>query len=101
MSKSISTLWFCLISSSAVLRMDKVFKPKKSILITPASSITFPSICVTHKSESAAVVTGIKSVKSLGAMMIPAACVPVFLTLPSNLSASCKILVRKSPSVLL
>ena len=72
-SKSMVMPWFCLINSSAVFKIESVFKPKKSILSTPASSITLPSICVTHKVESLAVATGIISVKSLGAIMIPAA----------------------------
>ena len=67
--------------------MDKVFKPKKSILITPAFSIIFPSYCVMSKSTSLLVATGINSLKSLGAIMIPAACIPVPLTEPSNISA--------------
>ena len=65
-----------------------VFKPKKSILITPASSITLPSYCVTSRSESFATATGIMSVKSFGAMIIPAACIPVPRTEPSSTMAS-------------
>ena len=96
LSKSILIPWFCLISSSAVFKIERVFNPKKSILITPASSITDPSIWVTHKSESLAVATGIISVKSLGAIIIPAACIPVLRMEPSNFSASCNTNALKS-----
>ena len=41
--------------------------------MTPASSITLPSNWVTNKSESFATATGIKSVKSQGAIIKPAA----------------------------
>ena len=43
-----------------------------------------------------AVATGIISVKSLGAIMIPAACIPVLRIEPSKRSASCKTAARKS-----
>ena len=73
--------------------MDNVFNPRKSILITPAFSITLPSICVSHKLDSLEVATGMSSIKSFGAMIIPAACTPVLRTEPSSRSASCKTLL--------
>ena len=76
--------------------MLNVFKPRKSILITPASSIEPPSICVNHNSDSLEVATGKRSVRSFGAMMMAEACIPVFLTEPSNTSASCNILLCRS-----
>ena len=72
--------------------MVRVFSPRKSILITPASSITLPSIWVSHKWESLEVATGIRSVRSCGAMMMPAAWIPVLRTEPSSRSASCSTL---------
>ena len=42
--------------------MVSVFNPRKSILITPASSITFPSYCVTSNGESLEMATGIEFV---------------------------------------
>ena len=39
--------------------------------------------------EAFATQTGINSIRSFGAIMIPAACMPVFRTEPSSLSASC------------
>ncbi len=83
-------------STNAFLMMLSVFNPRKSILITPASSITLPSICVSHSSESFEVQTGIKSVKSFGAMIIPAAWIPVLRTEPSRISASCKMRAGRS-----
>ena len=58
--------------------------------------MTDPSICVTHKVESFAVATGMISVKSLGAMMIPAAWMPVLRIEPSKRSASCNTAALKS-----
>ncbi len=84
---SIVTPWFSLIMSRAFLMIVSVLRPRKSIFITPASSIMLPSICVTHRSDSFDVHTGISVVRSVGAMMIPAAWIPVFLTEPSRRSA--------------
>ena len=96
LSMSISTPWFSLIKFSASLMMVNVFKPRKSILITPASSMILPSNWVTNKSESLEVATGIISVKSCGAMIIPAAWIPVLRTDPSRTKASFKTFARRS-----
>ncbi len=64
-----------------------VFNPKKSIFNNPALSTTLLSNWVTSKSESFEIVTGINSVISLGVIITPQACVPVFLTEPSITSA--------------
>ena len=80
-----------LIFSRASLIIDKVFKPKKSILISPVSSITEPSYCVTSifspVSLSSAVLTGTQSVISSRQMIVPQACTPVLRTFPSNIFA--------------
>ena len=94
-SISIAISWFCFISERAVFKMLSVFNPRKSIFITPASSIEPPSICVSQSSDSFEVATGNKSVKSFGAMMMADAWIPVFLTDPSRISASCNILLCK------
>ena len=77
--------------STASLMMDKVFSPKKSILIKPVSSITEPSYWVTSifspVSLSSAVLTGTQSVMSSRQMMVPQACTPVLRTLPSSILA--------------
>ena len=78
--------------------MVRVLRPKKSILITPASSITEPSYCVSRSSESFTVATGIISVRSEGAMMIPAACTPVPRTEPSSTIASRRTILSAVPS---
>jgi hypothetical protein len=85
------------IYSNAIVALDqrqcifddgKGFKPKKSILITPAFSMMLPSNCVISRFTSFTAQTGISSVRSLGAMMIPAAWIPVLRTEPSSFSAS-------------
>ena len=96
LSISILTSWFCFMRIKAVFRILKVLSPKKSIFITPASSIEPPSICVNHNSDSFEEATGKRSVKSFGAIIIADACIPVFLTDPSRISASCKIVLFKS-----
>ena len=70
--------------------MESVFSPRKSILISPVSSITFPSYCVTMvfslESEllSTAVLTYTQSVMSSRHIMTPQACTPVLRTVPSS-----------------
>ena len=51
-------LTIAMINSKAVFKMERVFKPKKSIFNNPALSATELSNWVTYKSESLAVVTG-------------------------------------------
>ena len=71
--------------------MDKVFKPKKSILISPVSSMTEPSYWVTSISSpvslSFAVLTGTTSEISYRPMMTPQAWTPVLRTFPSSICA--------------
>ena len=89
MSKTIPLL--CLMFSTASLIIERVFKPKKSILINPVSSMTEPSYWVTNifspVSLSSAVLTGTQSVISSRQIIVPQACTPVLRTLPSNILA--------------
>ena len=77
--------------STASLMIERVFSPKKSILISPVSSITEPSYCVTSifspVSLSSAVETGTQSVMSSRQMIVPQAWTPVLRTLPSSILA--------------
>ncbi len=79
------------IFSTASLIMDKVFSPRKSILISPVSSMTDPSYWVTSifspVSLSSAVLTGTQSVISSRQIIVPHACTPVPRTLPSSILA--------------
>ena len=79
------------IFSTASLMIDNVFKPRKSILISPVSSITEPSYWVTSISSpvslSSAVLTGTQSVISSRQIIVPQACTPVPRTLPSSILA--------------
>ena len=90
-STSTSTLRLKRIFSTASLIIDKVFKPRKSILINPVSSITEPSYWVTSifspVSLSSAVLTGTQSVISSRQIIVPQACTPVPRTLPSSILA--------------
>ena len=62
----------------------RVFNPRKSIFNNPACSTTALSNCVTNKSESFAVAMGTKFLISSGVIITPQACIPVFLSEPSN-----------------
>ncbi len=75
---------------TASMIIDRVFKPRKSILISPVSSITRPSYWVTSSfpsSLSTAVLTGTQSEILSRHMITPQACTPVPRTLPSSFSA--------------
>ncbi len=77
----------CLTFATASIMIDRVFRPRKSILIMPVSSITLPSYCVTstlEPSESVAVDTGTQSVMSSRPIITPHACTPVLRTFPSS-----------------
>ena len=79
-----------LIFSTASRMIDRVFSPRKSILMRPVSSMTLPSYCVTitlEPSLSVAVLTGTQSVMGSRPMMTPQAWTPVLRTLPSSFSA--------------
>ena len=71
--------------------MDRVLRPKKSILMRPVSSMTLPSYCVTSSfspvSLSSAMLMGTWSVMSSRQMIVPQACTPVLRTLPSSIFA--------------
>ena len=71
--------------------MERVFSPRKSILINPVSSITEPSYWVTSifspVSLSSAVLTGTQSVISSRQIIVPQACTPVPRTFPSSILA--------------
>ncbi len=71
--------------------MDSVLRPRKSILISPVSSITEPSYCVTSifslVSLSSAVLMGTTSDMSVWPMITPQACTPVLRTFPSSMAA--------------
>ena len=78
--------------STASLRIDRVFSPKKSIFISPVSSITLPSYCVHSSflpgfSLSSAVDTGTQSLMASRQMIVPQAWMPVLRTLPSSILA--------------
>ena len=71
---------------------ERVFSPRKSILMSPVDSITCPSYCVTGtffsgKSGSEAVDTGTQSSMGLRQMMKPQAWMPVLRTVPSSILA--------------
>ena len=89
-SMSMSMPWFSLMLARASLMMERFFSPRKSILISPVSSMTPPSYWVTmifSPSLSVAVLTGTQSVMSSRPMITPQACTPVLRTLPSSFSA--------------
>ena len=82
----------CFTTLHASLSSDRVFSPRKSILMSPVDSMTCPSYCVTGtfrplKSGSSAVDTGTQSLIGLRQMMKPQACMPVPLTVPSSILA--------------
>ncbi len=91
-SMSMSMPCVALMLARASRIIERVFKPKKSILMRPVDSITLPSYCVTMRSSpvslSTAVLTGTQSVMSSRPMMTPHACTPVLRTLPSSLRAN-------------
>ena len=76
--------------------MVSVFKPRKSILSSPASSTTELSNWVTKKSESFALVIGTNSEISLGVIITPHAWIPVFLKEPSKRLACFRVCADKS-----
>ena len=78
--------------STASLSMDKVLSPRKSIFISPVSSMTCPSYCVARSlwpgsDLSSAVLTGTQSLMASRQMMVPQACIPVPRTVPSSIFA--------------
>ena len=87
MSMSIPRLF--LILSRASLITDRVFRPRKSILISPVDSMTEPSYCVTSMLSpvalSSAVLSGTTSLMSIFPMMIPQAWTPVLRIFPSSI----------------
>ena len=91
-STSTSMPKLSLIFATASFSWESVFSPKKSILMSPVSSITWPSYCV-HRSFSpvslsSAVLTGTQSSMASRQMIVPQACTPVLRTLFSNICAN-------------
>ena len=85
MSISIPRVSFMFLTAS--MMMERVFNPRKSILIRPVSSITRPSYWVTSSFPSilsSAVATGTQSEMASRQIITPQACTPVFLTFPSS-----------------
>ncbi len=88
MSKSGFTVRRMLSTASAIT--VSVFSPRKSIFRSPSFPTAFMSYCtVTSPSWS---VSGTNSSSGRSVMMIPAACLPVFLTMPSRTFAWSTIL---------
>ena len=81
-----------LMLAQASFNSDRVFRPRKSILINPVDSITCPSYCVQLvlvplKSGSSAVDTGTWSDIGSRQIMNPQAWIPVPRTVPSSILA--------------
>ena len=102
LSMSISIPRDNLMLVNASLMIERVFNPRKSILISPVSSMTDPSYWVTSSfspvSLSSAVLTGTQSVISSRQIIVPQACTPVPLTLPSSIWAYFIVLRVRSSS---
>ena len=95
--KSTSTPTVCLTTLQASLSSERVFRPRKSILINPVDSITWPSYWVTAhfkfgKSGSSAVETGTQSLIGSWQMMKPQAWIPVPRMVPSSILAYLMVL---------
>ena len=102
-SRSITSPVDSLTFSTAVLRIESVFSPRKSILISPVDSMTCPSYCV-HRSLcpgsvlSSATDTGTQSLMGSRQMMKPQAWIPVPRTVPSSILAYIMVLRSRSSS---
>ncbi len=86
-----------LMLAQASLSSESVFSPRKSILMSPVDSMTWPSYCVqlvfvSLKSGSSAVDTGTQSLMGSRQMMNPQAWMPVPLTVPSSILAYLMVL---------
>ena len=89
----------CLMMAQASFSSDSVFSPRKSILMRPVDSMTWPSYCVQLvlvflKSGSSAVETGTQSLMGSRQMMKPQAWMPVPRTVPSSILAYLMVLRR-------
>ena len=77
---------------TASFNWDSVFSPRKSILMRPVSSMTWPSYWVhlsfSPVSLSSAVLTGTQSSIASRQMIVPQACTPVLRTLFSSICAN-------------
>ena len=87
----------CLMTFRASFSSERVFNPRKSILINPVDSMTCPSYWVTAhlssgKSGSSAVDTGTQSLMGSRQMIKPQAWMPVPRTLPSSILAYLMVL---------
>ena len=90
-SISISIPLLFLILFKVWVMMSKVFKPRKSIFSSPASSTSEPSYCTTMVSEFLEVANGMQSNRLSRPMMTPQACTPVPRSVPSSFKANCKV----------
>ena len=79
-----------LINCSAKFITVNVFSPKKSIFSNPSSSTASFWYCVHN--EPSCMVTGISSCVGMSEIIMPQACVPVFLAIPSIIFPSFSIL---------
>ena len=79
--------WVSAMRAKESLMILKVFRPRKSILSIPTLSTTEPSYWVTKRSEFLSDLTGMYCIKSSGAMIMPAAWIPVCRAEPSKISA--------------
>ena len=98
-SRSTSMPSVCLMLAQASFSSESVFRPRKSILISPVDSMTCPSYCVqlvfvSLKSGSSAVLTGTQSEIGSRQMMKPQAWMPVPRTVPSSILAYLMVLAR-------
>ena len=94
----------CLTTLQASLSSESVLRPRKSILIRPVVSMTWPSYCVTlhfisGKSGSVAVDTGTQSSILSRQMMNPQAWRPVPRTVPSSIFAYLMVLRSRGSSL--
>ena len=76
----------------------RVFNPRKSNLTRPADSTSPISNCEATVPLSESKKRGVKSVRAVGAITTPAACVPTLLDKPSNFKAISKTSFDSSDS---
>ena len=89
---SVNPSWVRRMFSTVSFIMDSVESPRKSILMSPVSSMTCPSYCVASSLcpgslLSSAVDTGTQSLIASRQMMVPQAWMPVPRTVPSSIFA--------------
>ena len=99
-SRSMTSPVVCLITLQASFISDRVLSPRKSILISPVVSMTWPSYWVTAvfrpgKSGSSAVDTGTQLLIGSRQIMKPQAWIPVPRTVPSSILAYLMVLLSR------